>query len=95
MFVRNYLEWSEIPQDEKYHWYSMSNILLAPKCRFWAHWSWGMTPIDLSECYDGTLPGRRVDIYFSMKFVGPVYVKGSTKPNSISVDRVIVVESSQ
>ena len=91
--LRKYLERSDIPQDEKYHWYNMQNILLAPKCRFWVHWSWGMTPMDLSECYDSTEPGRRVDIYFSMKLTGNAYVKGSTKPNSISIDRVIVVES--
>ena len=95
LFVRNYLEKSEIPQDEKYHWYSIKNVLLAPKSRFWAHWSWGMTPIDLSECYDGTEPGRRLDIYFSMKFTGPAYVKNSVQGNSICIDRVIAVESKQ
>ena len=32
------------------------------------------------------------DVWISLKITGPAYVKNSTKPNGIYVERVIIVE---
>ena len=81
---------SDPPQDEKYHWYKLSNIKLGPKVRMWGHSHWYLTPIMLSEAYDAKAPNRICDIYISSKLQGPAYVKNSTKTNACFIDRIII-----
>jgi hypothetical protein len=35
-------------------------------------------------------PDYDSDVWISVKLTGPAYVKGSTKPNGIFIDRVII-----
>ncbi|MBR1952754.1 MAG: hypothetical protein IKA32_09265 [Lentisphaeria bacterium] len=50
--------------------------------------------IDLKTAYqidDGASKENVWDTYFSAKFTGPAYVKGSKKENAIYVDQVVLV----
>ena len=78
----------EIPQDEKYHLYKLGRWYLIQCSRLWAHWSWSFMILP-SEAYTLT-PDYMSDIYISIKFTGPAYVKGSRKENAVYIDRVLV-----
>lgn len=83
-----------VPQDEKYHWYTFKNITLSKNCRMWGTSSWALTPVPkLQKAFDPAAPGKKYDICISYKLTGPAYVAGSKKDNTASIDRVIVVES--
>ncbi len=78
----------DIPQDEKYHLYKLGSWYLIQCFRLWAHWSWSFMLLP-TEAYTLT-PDYKSDIYVSIKFTGPAYVKGSRKENAVYIDRVIV-----
>ena len=78
----------DIPQDEKYHLYKLGRWHLIQCSRLWAHWSWSFMILP-TEAYTIT-PDYMSDIYISIKFTGPAYVKGSKKKNAVYIDRVIV-----
>lgn len=80
----------QIPQDEKYHWYKVGRTTILPSIYVWAHWYWGIR-IYLNNKNTGIVP-EEMDIWISMKATGPAYVKGSTKPNDIFVERLILVK---
>ena len=84
----------KIPQDEKYHWYKMPQPLQCAKgdINFWTFY--GYLHLDMSSLYrpaDGRDDMNTYDIWFSAKYTGPGYVKGSTKRNAVWVDRVVAV----
>ncbi|MBE6402680.1 MAG: DUF4838 domain-containing protein [Lentisphaerae bacterium] len=83
------------PQDEKYHWYKISDIKLTEKIRMWGHYSWGLTPVQLDKTYDAGNPDKPADIFVSCKLQGPAYVKGSTKANGCFIDRIIVSQANK
>ena len=79
-----------IPQDEKYHFYRLGKVTLAPRGYFYAHASWRL------QWYTHGLFSPDGDndyiAYISLKAVGPAYVKGSTqKTSSIYSDRLLLV----
>ena len=82
------LEEKEIPQDEKYHLYKIGRWFLVDGSRIWGHWTWHFQ-FRPRTAYTAT-PDYMNDVYISLKFTGPAYVKGSGKPNAIFVDRIIV-----
>ena len=84
----------KIPQDEKYHWYKMPQPLNCVKgyIPFWG--LYGYLNMDLSTLYryvDGRDDMNIWDIYFSVKFTGPAWVKGSKKENAVYLDRIVAV----
>lgn len=81
------------PQDEKYHWYCMPRITFGSKT--WMHGFNGPLRIDLTSAY--RIPAgveepdfNVYDVWYSLKFEGPAYVKGSRKENAISIDYVVL-----
>ena len=86
----------KVPQDEKYHWYRIpGKIVLDTKSNFWGH-GWGInarTNHWYTLTYGDLKDNTWEQIWFSAKFTGPAYVKGSKKDNAIYVDTVIAVRS--
>ena len=84
----------KVPQDEKYHWYRIpGKIVLDTKSNFWGH-GWGInarTNHWYTLTYGDLKDNTWEQIWFSAKFTGPAYVKGSTKENAIYVDTVVAV----
>lgn len=81
-----------IPQDERYHWYKIRNVEIGSNTILWGH-MWIMV-VDLSQAYmvgDGVSGINKWDVWFSAKFIGPEYVKGSQKENAIFIDMVVLV----
>ena len=57
------------------------------------HSSWGMNADPtLKNIYSAQDASREYDIFLSLKFTGPAYAPGSTKPNGIWFDRVIYAQ---
>ncbi|OQA88886.1 MAG: hypothetical protein BWY31_00071 [Lentisphaerae bacterium ADurb.Bin242] len=81
---------NEVPKDEKYHLYKVGTMQLSPNAYLWFHWS-SVSQIWLRGVLTGIyLP--KVDVYASIKIMGPSYVNGSGKEDYILVDRVILVK---
>ena len=76
-----------IPQDEKYHWYKVGREIITPALYAWFHWSW---QVQVHMRGIGIVP-EEMDVWASIKFTGPSYVKGSKKKDDVFVDRVILV----
>ncbi len=88
-FVR--LKKEQIPQDEKYHFYSLGKVVLEPKTLFYGHPTWYLQQ-DLSRwCKEDGGDRNKVEVLVSLKFTGPAYVKSSKKENGISLDRILLV----
>ena len=82
-----------IPQNEKYNLIRLGKVTLTKNCVFFAHPTWAMQ-LDLDRYYR-TGTDNTFEVFVSFKFEGPAYVKGSKKPNKISVDRVLLVSEKQ
>ncbi len=84
---------TDVPQDEKYHWYKIRAWEFRPNSFLWGFY-WYMQ-VDLSSAWtnaDG-LPGFNTwETWFSAKYTGPAYVKGSTQKNGVFIDQVILVK---
>jgi hypothetical protein len=85
----------DLPQDEKYHTHYLCRTTIPDSQTFlWLHWSWHLQP-KLGHLYDPAEIETMFDIYASLKFEGPAYVKGSRKENNIFIDRVIVLRAAK
>ena len=71
----------------------MGKVTLTKNCVFFAHPTWAMQ-LDLDRYYR-TGTDNTFEVFVSFKFEGPAYVKGSKKPNKVSVDRVLLVSEKQ
>ena len=91
--TRNNVIATAVPEDEKYHWYRIPKVRLSQNCIFTAH-LW-MIQLDLSQGWEFPHAGdptiNDADLYFRAKFTGPALVKGSTLPNAVRVDCVVLV----
>ncbi len=89
------LQDADIPQDEKYHLHKIGHFRIAPNTIVWAHRSWLLSCF-IDRAYqldDGIDPALNDwDIYVSLKFTGPAYVKGSVRENAVWMDRVMLVK---
>lgn len=81
------------PQDEKYHWYLIPKVPVGSKT--WLHGFNGALRIDITGAY--RIPAgiedadfNVYDIWFSLKFTGPSYVKNSQKKDAVSIDYVVL-----
>ena len=79
----------QLPQDEKYHFYNIGIVDLHVASLFWMHRTWYIQQ-DFSNFFRRG-EDNKYNIYVSVKFTGPAYVKGSTKENAISIDRFLLV----
>lgn len=91
------------PADEKYHWYRIGRYSIGKSTgvygssMFVRHpWSLRVNLHGFHTLADGIERGSAADpnlydVYLSLKITGPAYVPGSTKPNAIWADWVILV----
>ncbi|OQA87545.1 MAG: hypothetical protein BWY31_00713 [Lentisphaerae bacterium ADurb.Bin242] len=80
----------EFPQDGKYHLYKIGTYDVKADVALHAlrtsdFW------MPLARAYPNS-PENICDVYASLKFAGPLYVKGSKEENAVFIDRVIVVK---
>jgi hypothetical protein len=84
------------PDDIKpgYNFYKLGPVKFKPTEYFYLLWSWTIQ-LDLTTAMNNN-PDQEYEVYASIKFDGPTFPKSdSTKPNSIWVDRIIVVQVKQ
>lgn len=86
------LKGADVPQDEKYHWYKVGRFPVTNGTLLWAHWTW-LLSVDLDRVYNPTEQDHERDIWVSLKVTGPAYVRGSKRPNAVSIDRVILTKA--
>ena len=83
----------EVPQDEKYHWYRFPGKLKLEDMTsaFYGHGeAIFANTTHLYDLPDGNPQANIWDAWFSAKFTGPAYVKGSTQENAIYVDMLVL-----
>jgi hypothetical protein len=78
-----------LPQDERYHFHHIGTVDLHVASLFWMHRTWFIQQ-DFSRFFRRGADNR-FDVYVSVKFTGPSYVKGSTREDAISIDRFLLV----
>ena len=78
-----------LPQDERYHFHHIGTVDLHVASLFWMHRTWFIQQ-DFSRFFRRGADNR-FDVYVSVKFTGPSYVKGSSKEDAISIDRFLLV----
>lgn len=89
--ARRVLLKKDLPQDEKYHFYRIGRVNLSKRTTFFAHRSWAMQQ-NLNKFYNADDAKKNlVEVYVSVKFTGPAYVKNSTKENGIFIDRIVLL----
>jgi hypothetical protein len=77
----------KIPQDEAWHWHHIGTAPLTGHCGLWSNvyiWlpiGWGAVPP----------PSNEMEVWVSLKFTGPTYVKGSQSTDQVLIDQVVVV----
>lgn len=81
--------------DGRYHWHRLGNWHLGESSTFWftGTWypNWGLG--SLHRVCDGLNEDEDdnwVEIWVSVRFQGPGYVKGSTEPDGVWADRIAV-----
>jgi hypothetical protein len=81
------LDKDRIPQDEAWHWHHVATAPLTGHCGLWSNvylWlpiGWGAVPP----------PNNEMEVWVSLKFTGPTYVKDSRSPDQVLIDQVIAV----
>lgn len=80
----------KIPQDEKYHWYTLGKFEITPRTYIWFHWTWRLQQyVDSVFVKDGD---NFWNIHVSVKLTGEPYVKGSKSEPRVLVDRIILTK---
>lgn len=92
MFENAALTITEIPQDEKYHWYKfpMPQELTSGSYLWGQAWAFQVGLAHLFVLGDGDRDINLWDCWMSLKFTGPAWVPGSTKENAIYLDAVVL-----
>ena len=76
-----------VPQDEGYHWHHIGARALNGHCGLWSNVSLWL-PIGWAAVPP---PGNEREVWVSLKFTGPTYVKDSTLADQVLIDQVVVV----
>ncbi len=84
------IEGKDIPQDEKYHWIKVGKFPMTKDSFLHLHWSWTIVCY-FRKAITGIIQDNPKEVWMSVKFTGPTYVKGSTKPDNVYLERVIVI----
>ena len=89
----------EATTDEKYHWRKVVRFSMGPSTIFYAlDWHMNINFRGFFIVSDGVKEDENPNLYelwISIKFQGPAYKKGSTKPNGILLERAILVPISK
>ena len=80
---------TDLAKDEKYHLIKIGSGTLEKNCYFWGHNSWVMQQT-LNPLIDSNAEQNSGEFYVSVKFTGPSYVPGSTSPDGIFIDRILL-----
>ena len=83
---------TDIPQDEKYHWYKIGKFNFGKQSLLWS-WFW-QRQANLRSVWtnvDGVEKFNEWVVWISVKITGPAYVKNSKKPNAVMLDRIVLV----
>ena len=87
------------PKDEKYHWHKIVRFTMsANTIGYMLDWSAGINVQGFYVVSDGVKEEENpnnYELWLSVKFQGPAYKKGSTKPNAINIERGILVPVSK
>ncbi len=80
-------------QDEKYHWRKLGRVEVRGDSIIWVlDWQVGFSLKDFYTAADGMEESPNIyDLWLSMKFQGPGYVKDSIRPNGFYMDRALLV----
>ncbi len=84
---------TDVPQDEKYHWYKINAFDFGPNSFLWGFYWY--SSVNLNSAYaaaDGISGYNIWETWLSVKYTGPAYVKGSTQKNGVFLERVILVK---
>lgn len=81
------------PEDEKFHWYKLWDYEFLPGRTSLLLWWWQIQANLSKVCKAGE--NNKYTVYVSLKFTGPAYVPGSTKPDGMFIDQVILVPVSE
>ncbi len=84
----------EVPQDGKFHLFRIGRVNVRKNTMVWALEGklLGVNVGRLAVPRSGDPKANEWEAYISLKFEGPAYVKGSTKPNRVLMDRVLMVK---
>lgn len=78
----------KIPQDGKFHLYSLGKHIIKPGMKVIVHWSNRISiKLDFAYAPNDNTP---YEVFVSLKLDGAPFVKGSTKPGNVMVDRVLL-----
>ncbi|MDD4016855.1 MAG: DUF4838 domain-containing protein [Kiritimatiellae bacterium] len=83
----------EVPKDEKYHWYKLGTFEFGRNTIVWG-WFW-IISADMRNAWtnaDGLAGYNTWEVWVSAKFSGPAYVSGSSKPNRVWMDQVVLIK---
>lgn len=83
------LSLKEVPQDGQYHLFKIGEFNILPGTIFHAPWNWYFQT-SLDKAYPNA-PENLCEVYVSLKFAGPAYVKNSKDENAVFIDRIITV----
>jgi hypothetical protein len=84
---------TDVPQDEKYHWYKINAFDFGPNTFLWGFYWYASVNLNSAFAAADGIPGYNVwETWISVKYTGPAYVKGSTQKNGVFLDRVILVK---
>ena len=87
------------PADEKYHWYKLVRFSMGPNTGFYMmDWHIAIQLKGFFIVSDGVKSAEDpnlYDLWVSIKFQGPAYKEGSTKPNAIILERAMLVPVSK
>jgi len=84
----------EIPQDGRYHLHKIGRINVKQGTTVWAG-EGGRLGVTVERLFVPDAQDAKIndwDAYASLKAKGPAYIKGSTEPNGIWLDRVLLVK---
>lgn len=80
-------------QNEKYNFYFAGRSAIPENGALNVKWTDTLSfNIILRQVYSTLDPEREYDIYFSMKFTGPLFVRDSEKENILFIDRIVFVK---
>ncbi len=80
-----------LPQDEKYHPYSLGVHKIPSTGYIFAHSS-GLLRVDLRQVLGKCDPNKKYEVVVMVKLEGSAYVSGSSKEDAVSIDRILLLE---
>ncbi|MBO4633146.1 MAG: DUF4838 domain-containing protein, partial [Lentisphaeria bacterium] len=81
---------ANMPQDDKYNWYSIVTTRLYRGLILWLHQSWILS-WKIGQNFNSATPEKSYKVYVLLKFQGKGYVKDSKKQSDIRLARAALV----